>query len=221
MMASPVLDWTFVMPESRWEVAWLHCNEINHEGLIQRVPEPIDWQLMGPSNLQRTYHNEHALFVELPQALGYFKFNFLNEQFGIKVFKHCSDKRPYVLLVRLVPPTQVVNVRCKTAGGGFEVICSCALSGVYMQTQWYDLDRKVTVADLRTDVKHEMTMSQGMSIHTMVKFMRAGGTTPLHPNTLLWSTTWLERREPNPRRRVFGKQSKMVQSRLDKFFNYA
>ena len=162
-----------------------------------------------------------ATNVELPSALGHFKFNFLNEQIGVKVFQRCTDRYPYVLLVCEVPPTQVVNIRCKTAGGGFEVICSSSLSGERMQTHWYDLDRMITIADLRRDFKHELMMSHGQSIHTEVKFMRAGATTPLRANTLLWSTTWLARRVRSPiRRRIFGKQARMVQSRLDQFFNF-
>ena len=208
------------MLETRWERAWLHRNEINDEGVIQRVPEPVDWELVGPANLQRLNDNKQLLFVELPAALGYFKFTFLNEQLGLKVYEHCSDKCPYLCLLRAVPGTQIVNVRCISKGGGFEVKCSSAMSGELLQTQWYSIDHMTTIADLRRDFKHEAMISHGQSYHAEVKFMRAGGTTTLRSNTLLWSTVWLARRLQNPlRRRIFGKQATMVQSRLDKYFN--
>jgi hypothetical protein len=220
-MALPSLDWSLVMMETRWEKTWLHRSEINNEGLIQRVPEPVDWDLLGPVNLQRLHDNKQLLFVELPSALGYFKFTFLNEQLGIKVYQHCSDKYPYVLLVREVPGTLIVNVRCISKNGGVEVKCSSAMSGELLQTHWYDIDHMTTIADLRRDFRHEAMVSHGQSIHTTVKFMRAGTTTALRANTLIWSSVWLARRVRNPiRRRIFGKQATMVQSRLDKYFNF-
>jgi hypothetical protein len=199
---------------TRWEYAWISSDLCREDGTLVWTPEPVDWLLVAPNNVDRLVLGNRHLVLQASDALGRWKWVFSHEVVGVKVYRHPS--RPVVVLVRQVTQPMVIEVKCKALSDCVQVECMGGDGLVF--TEWYDLKKAVSIATLRNDLMEHLMLWRSASRFTHVHFFRAGAIAPLASKTLVWSPRW-DRVHWAPRVRVLGKQPYSRQLSLDVYFN--
>ena len=207
---------TPVAPGTRWEYSWISVDLCRDDGTLVWVPEPVDWLLMTESNVDRLVLGYRHLVLQASDALGRWKWVFSHEVGAVKVYRHCADSRPLVVLARQVNGPLIINVTCKALSDCVQVDCIGVEGRVF--TEWYDLTKVVTIATLRNDLIEHLMLWRSASKFTQVHFFRTGAMAPLAGRTMVWSPRW-NNVQWTPRVRVLGKQPYTRQLTLDAYFN--
>jgi hypothetical protein len=203
-----------VAPGTRWDYSWISVDLCREDGTLVWVPEPVDWLLMTPNNVDRLVLGCRHLVLQASDVLGRWKWVFSHEIGGVKVYRHCS--RPVVVLVRQVNGPLIINVKRKALNDCVQVDCIGVEGRVF--SEWYDLKKPVTIASLRKDLMDHLMLWRSASKYTDVHFFRAGAHEPLAGKTMVWSPRW-DNVPWAPRVRVVGKQPYTRQLSLDVYFN--
>ena len=202
---------------SRWEFTHIHSDLIRPHGQVAWVPEPVDWKLMSEVNVRNMAGGCRHLMVHVDSIPGLYKFVFDHEHNGVKVWSPINEELAVKFLVRVVPPSLIVEVSVKAWSDCVEVRCA-DMHREHMWSDFYDLDREVTVGVVRNDMIESLMMNRSISRYTQVHFFRQGSVQPLSSRVHLWSSQWRFVNLPVTRR-VVGKQAATRQMTLDAFFN--
>jgi hypothetical protein len=211
---------------SAMEFTWISstaARELDNDENIMTldvVPEPVDWKLMAPNNVQRALAGDDEIYINC-SGTAMTSQKYINmrafDQDGVRYhcWDHCQGQWQMVV-ARFLPvgPIHVtlkISYECeslyvKVVSAGSAVIHEIVFAAAEV----------LTVGWVCFKVLEHLMVETGASRFTRLTIYKNGAV--MKSNVRLWSPSWATKASRRPVRRVVGKQRPTMQRTLSMYF---